>query len=143
MIAICSKIRPGNEDDWVREWQRAAERAFSNAEQSESVKNKESAYHGYLRASNYFRTAEFFRRENVDEDKTSHFLYEKSETAFVEAMRLSAFAYEPISISYKGTSLPGYLLVLTVTKSHEAQSSSTEVMTQPWVKGGLRLERQP
>lgn len=110
VIAVCSKIRPGNEDDWLREWQGAAEWAVSNAEFSKSVQNKESAYHGYLRASNYFRTAEFFRRENVDKDKISQSLYERSETAFVEAMGLSTFSYESISIPYEGTSLPGYFV---------------------------------
>lgn len=117
MIATCSKIRPGNEEDWVREWQKTAERSFSHAEHSESVKNKESAYHGYLRASNYFRTAEFYRRENVNEDKISHFLYERSETAFVQAMRLSPFAYELIRIPYEGTSLPGYIVSPDNTKA--------------------------
>ncbi|KAL4985932.1 alpha/beta-hydrolase [Aspergillus falconensis] len=79
VIAICSKIRPGNEEDWVREWQNAAERAF-------------------------------YRRENVDEDKLSQFLYESSENAFVKAMEVSEFRYEPISIPYEGTSLPGYFI---------------------------------
>lgn len=109
VIAICSKIRPGNEDDWLHEWQKAAERAFSNAERSESVRNRKSAYHGYLRASNYFRTAEFYRRD-IDEDEISNLLYEKSETAFTMAMTLSTFTYEPISIPYEGTALPGYLV---------------------------------
>jgi pimeloyl-ACP methyl ester carboxylesterase len=110
VIAICSKIRPGNEQDWEREWQKAAERAVSHAEQSEAARNRQSAYHGYLRASNYFRTAEFFRRENVEQDSISHLLFEKSENTFVAAMRLSPFTYESITIPYEGTSLPGYLV---------------------------------
>ncbi|KAJ5116793.1 alpha/beta-hydrolase [Penicillium angulare] len=110
VIAICSKIRSGNEDDWMREWQTAAERAFSQARHSESVRNKLSAYHGYLRASNYFRTAEFFRRANVDEDKISQELYGKSETAFVEAMKVSHYAYESVAIPYEADSLPGYFV---------------------------------
>jgi pimeloyl-ACP methyl ester carboxylesterase len=116
VIAICSRIRPGNEDDWVREWQKAAERAVSHAGQSKSVKNNESAYQGYLRASNYFRTAEFFRRENVEEDKISQFLYESSENSFIEAMRVSSFTYESITIPYEGTTLPGYFVSLDSTK---------------------------
>lgn len=110
VISICSRIRPGNEDDWVREWQKAAERVFSNAEDSESVGNKESAYQGYLHASNYFRTAEFFRRENVDEDEVSQLLYNRSETAFEKAMELSTFEYESIRIPYEDTTLPGYFV---------------------------------
>lgn len=116
VIATCSRIRPGNEDDWLHEWQKSAERAFSSAESSESAKNKESAYQGYLRASNYFRTAEFFRREDVDEDKTSQYLYNRSETAFEEAMRLSTFEYESIRIPYERTSLPGYIVRLDSSK---------------------------
>ena len=115
VIAICSKIRPGNEDDWAREWRKAAERALSNAEHSKTVKNKESAYHGYLRASNYFRTADFFRRENVDEDKISQTLYESSEATFVEAMKLSGFVYESVRIPYEKTSLPGYFVAFDDT----------------------------
>lgn len=110
VIAICSKIRPGNEDDWVREWQKAAERAVSHAEKSKYVKNHESAYQGYLRASNYFRTAEFFRRVNVDEDHVSQFLYKSSETSFFEAMGVSSFTCESITIPYEGTTLPGYFV---------------------------------
>ena len=110
VIAICSKIRPGNEQDWEREWQKAAERAVSNAEHSESAQNRQSAYHGYLRASNYFRTAEFFRRENVDQDSVSNFLYEQSEKTFAAAMGLSPFTCESITIPYEETSLPGYFV---------------------------------
>ncbi|TIC10612.1 alpha/beta-hydrolase [Wallemia mellicola] len=116
VIAICSQIRPGNEDDWVREWQKAAQRAYRYADHSKVVNNKASAYEGYLRASNYFRTAEFFRRENVDRDETSNFLYEKSENAFLEAMELSPFTYESINIPYEATTLPGYFVSLDGTK---------------------------
>lgn len=116
VIVICSKIRPGNEDDWAREWQKAAERAVSSAVKSKSVKNYESAYQGYLRASNYFRTAEFFRRDNVEEDKVSQFLYASSENSFIEAMGVSSFTYESITIPYEGTTLPGYFVSLDNTK---------------------------
>lgn len=115
VVAICSRIRPGNEDEWVREWQKAAERAVSQAEHSKSVKNNESAYQAYLRASNYFRTAEFFRRENVDKDKLSQFLYTSSETCFEKAMALSSFSYEAVSIPYEETTLPGYFVSVDKT----------------------------
>ncbi|KAJ5586299.1 hypothetical protein VI817_008454 [Penicillium citrinum] len=115
VIAICSRIRSGNEDDWVREWQKAAERAVSLAAKSKSVKNYESAYQSYLRASNYFRTAEFFRRENVEQDNISQFLYRSSEKSFIDAMEVSSFTYESISIPYEGTTLPGYFVSLDNT----------------------------
>ncbi|KAJ5359750.1 alpha/beta-hydrolase [Penicillium cataractarum] len=146
VIAICSKIRPGNEDDWVHEWQKAAERALSNAEHSESVKNQKSAYHGYLRASNYFRTAEFFRRENVDEDKVSHFLHERSEASFEAAMKLSTFTYESINISYEGTSLPAYFVSPDNTKKPRRtivlNGGYDSIMSEGWFAiGAAALER--
>lgn len=116
VIAICSKIRPGNEDDWVREWQKSAERAVLQADRSKSVKNRESAYQSYLRASNYFRTAEFFRRDNVDDDTVSQSLYQNSEASFDKAMALSPFIHESISIPYQGTTLPGYFVSVDNTK---------------------------
>lgn len=103
-------VRPGNEDDWTREWASAAKRATSQAEHSKSVKNDESAHEAYLRASNYFRTAEFFRRENVDHDKLAQSLFTSSETCFEEAMKLSPFIYESITIQYDDTTLPGYFV---------------------------------
>ncbi|KAJ5104535.1 alpha/beta-hydrolase [Penicillium alfredii] len=110
VIAICSRIRAGNEDDWLQEWKRAADRAVTHAKHSASVKNNTSAYEGYLRASNYYRTAEFFRRDNVDNDEIARDLYKRSENAFTEAMELSTLAYESISIPYDGTTLPGYFV---------------------------------
>ncbi|KAF7596909.1 hypothetical protein BBP40_011954 [Aspergillus hancockii] len=110
VIAITSKIRAGNEGDWLQEWKKAADRAFSSAEHSSLVDNNQSAYEGYLRASNYYRTAEFFRRDNYNEDEMAQHLYERSESAFAEAMKLSTYAYEPIKIPYEGTTLPGYFV---------------------------------
>ena len=48
VIAITSKIKAGNEDDWLREWKAAADRAVTNAEHSALVGNKTSAHEGYL-----------------------------------------------------------------------------------------------
>lgn len=110
VIAITSRIRAGNEDDWIREWQTAAERAVTNAKISESAENKISAHEAYLRASNYYRTAEFFRRDNVDKDEIARLMYEGSETAFDKAMKLSVYEYQSILIPYEGTTLPGYFV---------------------------------
>lgn len=110
VISITSKIRAGDEDDWLREWKSAADRAFANAKNSALVGNKMSAYEGYLRASNYYRTAEFFRRDDFNNDKIAHVIYERSETAFAQAMELSTFKYQSISIPYEDMTLPGYFV---------------------------------
>ncbi|OAA70631.1 hypothetical protein ISF_02605 [Cordyceps fumosorosea ARSEF 2679] len=115
VVAICARISPGNEDDWVRGWQKAAERAASQAERSASVKNNESARQAYLRASNYFRTAEFFRREDYDKDELAQFLYASSEECFEKAMALSEYAYEAVAIPYEETTLPGYFVAVDKT----------------------------
>lgn len=66
--------------------------------------------------SNYYRTAEFFRREDYDNDETARLVYEQSETTFTKAMQLSAFAYESVRIPYEGTTLPGYFVSPDNTK---------------------------
>lgn len=146
VVAVCSQIRAGNEQDWQREWQKAAERAVSHAEQSQAARNRQSAFHGYLRASNYFRTAEFFRRENVEQDSISHFLYENSEKAFTAAMALSPFSYESITIPYEETSLPGYLVCPDSTQKPRRtiifNGGYDSTMSEGWFAiGAAALER--
>ncbi|KFY47333.1 hypothetical protein V494_00036 [Pseudogymnoascus sp. VKM F-4513 (FW-928)] len=110
IIAICSRIPSGNEDCWLREWQAAADRAVANAKTSSEKGNSISAQQAYLRASNYYRTAEFFRRDDPFNDDLAHTLYQKSVDTFVSAMKSVDHYFEEIDIPYEGTTLPGYFM---------------------------------
>lgn len=108
---ICARIKAGDEKGWLREWKAAAQRAEQNARISETGGNEQSAFTGYLRASNYYRTAEFFRRSNPFEDKESRDLFNKSSEAFLNAMRLGPYECQEVQIPYQETTLPAYLML--------------------------------
>ncbi|EWZ00059.1 hypothetical protein FOYG_03970 [Fusarium oxysporum NRRL 32931] len=112
VIAICSRIPPGDEESWLQEWRAAGDRAANNAERSLTSNNKPSARDAFLRASNYYRTAEFFRRENPFQDAVSTTLADLSSRMFYSAADLMPHVTEKISIPYEGTTLPGTLMRL-------------------------------
>ncbi|KAK4085840.1 hypothetical protein Purlil1_9797 [Purpureocillium lilacinum] len=110
VIAICSRIKSGDEDCWLREWRQAADRALANAKTSLSKGNGPGARDAFLRASNYYRTAEFYRREDPFDDDLSKELAGLSTQAFYSAAELMAHATERVSIPYEGTTLAGTLM---------------------------------
>ena len=109
-LAICSRIRPGNLDEWMREWSRAGDRAARNGSRSASVKNTVSAYEAFLRASTYYRTAEFFCREDPFHDEVGKRLVDQSVDAFREAMKYCGLCVlEDVKIPYEETTLPALM----------------------------------
>ena len=110
VIAICSRIPSGNEDIWLREWRAAGDRATTNAKTSLAKGNTPSARSGFLRASNYYRTAEFYRRENPLDDELSKTLEELARKSFWAATDLMPYVTKKVSIPYEGTTLPGILM---------------------------------
>ncbi|TVY62374.1 20-hydroxy-prefusarin hydrolase FUS2 [Fusarium oxysporum f. sp. cubense] len=110
VIAICSRIPAGDEDIWLREWNAAGERAATNARTSLAAGNNHSARDAFLRASNYFRTAEFFRREDPHNDNVSKSIAGLSSQMFYAAAELMSHSTKVIHIPYEGTSIPGTLM---------------------------------
>jgi pimeloyl-ACP methyl ester carboxylesterase len=110
VISICSRIPSGDEDSWMKEWRMAGDRACAAASKSLAAKNKVSSREAYLRASNYYRTAEFYRREHPEDDEVVLSLSNQSWASFVSAMKLMPYAFEEIKIPYEETTLLGYIL---------------------------------
>ncbi|CEJ89863.1 hypothetical protein VHEMI05684 [[Torrubiella] hemipterigena] len=110
VITICSRIPSGNEDKWLEEWQKAGDRAITNARTSLSKGNKLDGKLSLLRASNYYRTADFYRRDDPSNDALSKKLDELSGSAFYEAMTFMNFVTTKVEIPYEKTKLPGILL---------------------------------
>ncbi|MFI9329321.1 alpha/beta hydrolase family protein [Kitasatospora sp. NPDC052868] len=67
-----------------------------------------SARDGFLRASNYYRSAEFFLHGRPCDPRHEH-AYERSVECFRAAAALFSPVIEPVEIPYEGTALPGYL----------------------------------
>ena len=86
---------------------RSPDLTLSRADASLANGHSESARTAYLRASTYFRMAEFYRHGNLQDPRI---LSESraSQKAYAEAARLTGPTWEAIEIPYEGTTLPGY-----------------------------------
>jgi pimeloyl-ACP methyl ester carboxylesterase len=111
VLVTARAIRDGNEGDWHREWKATAARVRSLAEGSLADGHRVSAREAFLRASNYYRTAEFFLRERPATDPEVAELFAASTDTFRSAAELLDTPVRPVSIPYEGTTLPGYLFL--------------------------------
>jgi pimeloyl-ACP methyl ester carboxylesterase len=112
VIATAQAIKRGDDDSWLREWRATAERVHHLADACLAAGHRVSARQAYLRASNYYRTAEFFRRENPSGDEVVLWLSRRSRETFLQATELMERPVRQISIPYENTTLPGYLFVV-------------------------------
>ncbi|UKZ91528.1 uncharacterized protein TrAFT101_006505 [Trichoderma asperellum] len=135
VMAICSRIAPGDEDAWLKEWKGSGDRAVANAEISLSKGNRSGARDAFLRAANYYRTAEFYRRDNPFNDALSASLATQSTRAFYAAMKLVDHITERVRIPYEGSvTLPG-----TIFRQREDQNKPRPLVI---VNGGFDSTRE-
>ncbi|HEY7030022.1 MAG TPA: alpha/beta hydrolase [Thermomicrobiales bacterium] len=106
-LATASRIADGDVEIWHREWYRTAERVRHDAEASEAGGHPVSARGAYLRASNYYRAAEFFLHERPDDPRILA-TWRASRNAFARAVSLLPHPAEAVEIPYEGTTLSGY-----------------------------------
>jgi pimeloyl-ACP methyl ester carboxylesterase len=80
---------------------------LSRADASLNAGHLESAREGYLRASTYFRVAEFYLHGNPADPRV---LSESraSQKAYAQGAKLTGPTWEPVQIPYEATTLPGY-----------------------------------
>lgn len=106
-IATAQRVKAGDVEGWHDAWSDMAAWTFARAEESERQGHRVSARESYLRASNYFRTSDFF----LHADPTDGRIHEASRRAvesFRRACALMLSHVTPIEIPYEGTTLPGY-----------------------------------
>ncbi|MFI2352784.1 alpha/beta hydrolase family protein [Streptomyces sp. NPDC019443] len=102
VIATASRVTPGDYDGWHDAWRATAERLETEARASHPI----SARDGLLRASTYYRAAEFFLHGNPDDPRIDH-AYERSVACFRDA--IAHFPdVTPVEIPYEDTVLRGY-----------------------------------
>jgi pimeloyl-ACP methyl ester carboxylesterase len=70
------------------------------------------SWKAFLRASNYYRTAEFFLREHPAADPEVRLLSARSRETFAQAAALLDHPAIPVAIPYEDTTLPGYLFLV-------------------------------
>jgi pimeloyl-ACP methyl ester carboxylesterase len=112
VIVTAQKIRGSDVASWHRSWKATAERVHAIGSEALAAGHRVSAREAFLRASNYYRTAEFFLREHPATDPEARLLSARSRETFAQAAALLDNPVVPISIPYEGTTLPGYLFLV-------------------------------
>ncbi len=107
MIVTSEKIKSGDFESWFAEWDQVGRKILSNADASLNAGHNESARSAYLRASTYFRMAEFYLHSNPSDPRILSEARD-SQKAYAKASRLTGPTWEPVEIPYEGTTLPGY-----------------------------------
>ncbi|ANP51364.1 alpha-beta hydrolase superfamily lysophospholipase [Streptomyces griseochromogenes] len=108
VVATSRRITEGDYGSWHDEWLTTADRLAGEAAQALAAGHPVSARDGFLRASNYYRSAEFFLHGHPCDPRHEH-AYERSVDCFRSAAALFSPRIEPVQIPYEGTTLPGYL----------------------------------
>ncbi|MFF0553485.1 alpha/beta hydrolase family protein [Streptomyces sp. NPDC004311] len=107
VVSTGERITEGDYDSWYTEWIATADRVAGEAEKALAAGHRISARDGFLRASNYYRSAEFFLHGNPCDARHDH-AYDRSVTCFRAAAALFTPVIEPVEIPYEDTTLPGY-----------------------------------
>jgi dienelactone hydrolase len=115
VLAIASRIKAGDYDSWFTAWNAAADTAAKEADDRLGRGHRVSARDGHLRASNYYRSSEFFLHGNPRDPRIAR-AYRRSVDCYKACAALFDPPIEPVEIPYEGTTLPGYL--------HRADSSA-------------------
>ena len=107
VMAVATQITPGDYDSWHAAWHAMAERIAGEADASLAKGHRISARDGYLRASNYYRSSEFFLH-GTPADPRIGVAYKRTVACFKAAAALFKPQITPVEIPYEHTTLPGY-----------------------------------
>jgi pimeloyl-ACP methyl ester carboxylesterase len=110
VLATADRIKEGDDESWCREWLKTAQRVERLAADSLAAGHAVSAREAYLRASNYYRSAEYFLHGDVRDSRIID-ISRKGRECFVRFAGLSDRpVVRPVKIPYEKTNLPGYLI---------------------------------
>jgi dienelactone hydrolase len=109
VMATAARITPGDWGSWYREWLALADRIATIADKSAADGHAASASSAYLRASNYYRTAEFFLRDDPSNDPRVADTSSRAIETFRAAPEIQA-QWTRVGIPYEGIELEGYYL---------------------------------
>jgi alpha-beta hydrolase superfamily lysophospholipase len=107
VLTALQGITEGNDESWYSSWKTMADRVARQADIFAAEGDTASARECYFRASQYYRSAEFFIHGDV-KDPRINATWEKSRNAFLSAANLSGGLIKPVRIPYENTTLSGY-----------------------------------
>lgn len=109
VVTTAKRITPGDWESWYIEWRALADRIAAIAAECAAAGHAVSASTAYLRASNYYRTAEFFLRDDPGNDPRVLDTSARAVETFRSAPEIQA-RWERVQIPYEGIQLEGYYL---------------------------------
>ena len=112
VLVTARQIPEGDEEAWSARWAATAARVERTGRGALGAGHRVSAREALLRASNYYRTAGFYRREDPANDAESARLARASRQAFADAAALLEPPARAVRLPYEGTTLPGYLFLV-------------------------------
>lgn len=107
-MATADRITPGDVNSWHQEWRRIGDRVSAEAEESLAGGHTLDAAGCFLRASEYYRQALFFARDDLDAPRLGD-TYAAHRQAFRAALPLLSVDVTTVAIPYEDFSLQGYL----------------------------------
>jgi dienelactone hydrolase len=107
-FATADRIVPGDLDSWHREWARTAGEVRDEADDSVDAGHLASGSECFLRASEYYRQAFFYARDDLDSPVLLD-SYAAHRASFLGALSALPFPAEAVAIPYQDTTLNGYL----------------------------------
>jgi len=108
VLSTAQRIVSGHYDGWHDQWLATADRVAAEAEHALAAGHRVSARDGLLRASNYYRSAEFFLHGSPDDPRVDA-AYFRSVACFRAAAALFTPVVQSVQIPYERTVLHGYL----------------------------------
>lgn len=113
ILEAASRMKLGDYESFHQEWVRLGNKSLTTANDAMDKGYKETARAAYLRAANYYRTAEFFLQPD-DERKIPTYL--KGVEAFRKGSELLANPPKTVEIPFEHAILPGYYFAATNQK---------------------------
>jgi dienelactone hydrolase len=106
-LETAARIQEGDFVGWHRAWKQTADRVSAIGVRALQGGHRVSARDAFLRASNYYRTGEFYLHglDNAAALESSRLARSK----FEQAIALMPHRSTKLAIPYEGTTLPGYL----------------------------------
>jgi dienelactone hydrolase len=103
-----SRMTPGDNESWHREYMRIADRNFERGNEAEAAGHVQTAMNNWLRAADYYRQAEFWLKHD---DPRRLATFEKGEASTRRFLAWLSPPGEAVEIPYeKGVSLCGYFI---------------------------------
>lgn len=107
ILEIAEMIRPRDNEGWFSKWYEAGNRNHSVGMTEERKGHEETAKDSFLKASNYFRMADFYLKRD---DRRELSTYRTAVKSFNLAAAHFDHRFELVRIPYGGSSIPAYFL---------------------------------